>query len=203
MASNANLTTVYYLLFARYATTHIISDYPEKFKMSVMSTIFKYGPTWAKRLQIQEKVREMTDDEILKGDIAIYNNAMNPDGPPTTTTWEALKGINSQNVTLRQRGQLEAYALVDTLLRTDVTNEFIEKFNKLFDHVASPGKKLEYDLSHIAQLQAMDLSNVTGDILEPLYGSYITEDFMHIFPTVADFIDYYKTCGIPTTIPVS
>ena len=72
MASNANITTVYYLLFARYASNHINSDYPEQWKMKIMSTIFKYGPTWAKRLQIQEKVRDMTDDEILKGDIAIY-----------------------------------------------------------------------------------------------------------------------------------
>ena len=87
MASNANITTVYYLLFARYASNHINSDYPEQWKMKIMSTIFKYGPTWAKRLQIQEKVRDMTDDEILKGDIAIYNNAMNPDTAPTTMTW--------------------------------------------------------------------------------------------------------------------
>ena len=203
MASNANITTVYYLLFARYASNHINSDYPEQWKMKIMSTIFKYGPTWAKRLQIQEKVRDMTDDEILKGDIAIYNNAMNPDTAPTTMTWETLQGINSQNVTLRKRGQLEAYALVDTLLKTDVTNEFIEKFKKYFDFMASPGLPLNYDLSKIAQLQAMDLSNVTGYVDEDLYGSYITATFEDMFPTVTDFINYYQTCGIPTTIPVS
>ena len=104
---------------------------------------------------------------------------------------------------MRKRGQLEAYALVETLLKTDVTNEFIEKFKKYFDFMASPGLPLDYDLSKIAQLQTLDLSYVSGNINEDLYGSYITATFQDMFPTVTDFIDYYKTCGIPTTIPVS
>lgn len=202
MASNANLTTVYYLLFARYASCHINSDYPEQWKMKIMSTIFKYGPTWAKRLQIQEKVRDMTDDEILKGDIAIYNNAMNPDTAPTTMTWETLQGINSQNVTLRKRGKLEAYALVDNLLKTDVTTEFIEKFKKYFNLVASPQVPLWYDLEGTYPGNGTIGENVIGTLQQDLFGSYLTNTFEEMFPTVTDFIDYYKTCGIPTTIPV-
>lgn len=201
MATNGTMTTLYYLLWARYASSHIRSDYPQQWKMKLMMTVFEYGPTWSKRLEIQEKVRNMSDDEIQKGTIMTYNSAMNPDGAPTTETWETLKGINSQNKNLYQRGKLDSYAYIDQILKTDVTREFVEKFKKFFDIMASPGMKLDYDLSHIAQLQYMDLQYVSGNPNEPLFGSYITATFEEMFPTVADWLDFYRTCGIPTTIP--
>lgn len=201
MATNGTMTTLYYLLWARYASSHIRSDYPQQWKMKLMMTVFEYGPTWSKRLEIQEKVRNMSDDEIQKGTIITYNTAMNPDGAPTTETWETLKGINSQNKNLYQRGKLDSYAYIDQILKTDATREFVEKFKKFFDIMASPGEKLDYDLSHIAQLQSMDLQYVSGNVNEDLFGSYITATFEEMFPTVTDWLDFYRTCGIPTTIP--
>lgn len=201
MATKGTMTTLYYLLWARYASSHIRSDYPQQWKMKIMMTVFEYGPTWSKRLEIQEKVRNMSDDEIQKGTIMTYNSAMNPDGAPTTETWETLKGINSQNKNLYQRGKLDSYAYIDQILKTDVTREFVEKFKKFFDIMASPGMKLDYDLSNIAQLQSMDLQYVSGNVNEPLFGSYMTATFEEMFPTVADWLEFYRTCGIPTTIP--
>lgn len=201
MATNGTMTTLYYLLWARYASSHIRSDYPQQWKMKLMMTVFEYGPTWSKRLEIQEKVRNMSDDEIQKGTIMTHNTAMNPDGAPTTETWDTLQGINSQNKNLYQRGKLDSYAYIDQILKTDVTREFVEKFKKFFDIMASPGEKLEYDLSHIAQLQSMDLQYVSGNPNEPLFGSYITATFEEMFPSVSDWLDFYRTCGIPTTIP--
>lgn len=201
MATNGTMTTLYYLLWARYASSHIRSDYPQQWKMKIMMTVFEYGPTWSKRLEIQEKVRNMSDDEIQKGTIMTYNSAMNPDGAPTTDTWDTLKGINSQNKNLYQRGKLDSYAYIDQILKTDVTRDFIEKFKKFFDIMAAPGMKLDYDLSNIAQLQTMDLQYVSGNVNEPLFGSYMTATFEEMFPTVADWLEFYRTCGIPTTIP--
>nr|DAD74204.1 MAG TPA: hypothetical protein [Herelleviridae sp. ct7M529] len=198
---NGNMTTLYYLLWARYASNHIRSDYPQQWKMKIMMTVFEYGPTWSKRLEIQDKMRSLSDDEIQKGTIMTYNTAMNPDGAPTTETWETLKGINSQNKNLYQRGKLDSYAYIDQILKTDVTREFVEKFKNFFDIMASPGEKLEYDLSKIAQLQSMDLQYVSGNPNEPLFGSYLTATFEEMFPSVSDWLDFYRTCGIPTTIP--
>lgn len=201
MATKGTMTTLYYLLWARYASSHIRSDYPQQWKMKIMMTVFEYGPTWSKRLEIQEKVRNMSDDEIQKGTIMTYNSAMNPDGAPTTDTWDTLQGINSQNKNLYQRGKLDSYAYIDQILRTDVTREFVEKFKKFFDIMAAPGMKLDYDLSNIAQLQSMDLQYVSGNVNEPLFGSYLTATFEEMFPSVSDWLDFYRTCGIPTTIP--
>ena len=201
MATKGTMTTLYYLLWARYASSHIRSDYPQQWKMKIMMTVFEYGPTWSKRLEIQEKVRNMSDDEIQKGTIMTYNSAINPDGAPTTDTWDTLQGINSQNKNLYQRGKLDSYAYIDQILKADVTRDFIEKFKKFFDIMAAPGMKLDYDLSNIAQLQSMDLQYVSGNVNEPLFGSYITATFEEMFPTVADWLEFYRTCGIPTTIP--
>lgn len=201
MATNGTMTTLYYLLWARYASSHIRSDYPQQWKMKVMMTVFEYGPTWSKRLEIQEKVRNMSDDEIQKSTIMTYNSAMNPDGAPTTDTWDTLKGINSQNKNLYQRGKLDSYAYIDQILKTDVTRDFIEKFKKFFDIMAAPGMKLDYDLSNIAQLRSMDLQYVSGNVNEPLFGSYLTATFEEMFPSVSDWLEFYRTCGIPTTIP--
>ena len=201
MATNGTMTTLYYLLWARYASSHIRSDYPQQWKMKIMMTVFEYGPTWSKRLEIQEKVRNLSDEEIQKGTIMTYNNAMNPDGAPTTDTWDTIQGINSQNKTLQKRGKLDSYAYIDQILKTDVTREFVEKFKKFFDIMASPGMKLDYDLSNIEQLQSMDLQHVSGNVNEPLFGSYMTATFEEMFPTVADWLEFYRTCGIPTTIP--
>lgn len=201
MATKGTMTTLYYLLWARYASSHIRSDYPQQWKMKIMMTVFEYGPTWSKRLEIQEKVRNMSDEDIQKGSITTYNTAMNPDSAPTTETWASLDGINSQNKNLYQRGKLDSYAYIDQILKTDVTREFVEKFKKFFDIMASPGIKLDYDLSHIAQLQSMDLQYVSGNTNEDLFGSYMTATFEEMFPTVADWLEFYRTCGIPTTIP--
>ena len=84
MATTATLQTLYYLLFARYGSSHIRSDYPEQWRMKVMSTIFMYGPTWAKQLEIQEKVRSLSETELEQGNVAIYNSAANPDTAPKT-----------------------------------------------------------------------------------------------------------------------
>ena len=200
MATNATMTTLYYLLLARYASDHINSDYPDQWRLKIMSTVFMYAPTWAKRLDMQDKIRSLSDDEILKGSAAIYNNAQNPDGAPTTMTWDTLQGINNQNVTLHKRGKLEGYGMVESLLKTDVTKEFIDKFGKYFIKILAPQTPLYYDLSETYPLGG-NLDSVHGDIDAPLFGNYLTNTFDEMFPTVTDWLDYYRTCGIPTTIP--
>lgn len=197
--SNATLNTLYYLLFAAYGSTPIKSDYPKQWKDKIFSTIFMYGPAWAKRLDIQDAVRGMSDDEIAKGSASIYNNAANPDGAPSTETWDTLQGINNQNVTLHKRGKLEGYAMVDSLLKTDVTKEFIDRFKKFFIQVVAPGRPLWYDWTET--LPESGGIDVVGDTDVPLFGNYMTETFEDMFPDVASFVQDYKDSGIPVVLP--
>jgi hypothetical protein len=103
-----------------------------------------YGPAWQKRLDIQKKLMELSDDEIIKGATAIYNSALNPSQAPTTQTLEELNYINSQNTTKYKKSKLEAYAILNELIKTDVTEAFIGKFKKLFITILEPQKPLWY-----------------------------------------------------------
>lgn len=138
-------TTLYYLLYARYGNSHICSSDPNQFKYKLFSIIFQYGPTWEKRLDIQEKLRNLTEDEIIKGSKAIYNQASNPAVAPSDTSLEELPYINNQNTTNYKKSKMDAYAMLMSLLDTDVTEVFIKKFAVLFLKIVEPQEPLWYE----------------------------------------------------------
>lgn len=135
---------LYYLLYARYGNSTIASADVNQFKYKVFSTVFMYGPTWEKRLEIQKAIRELSLEEVQKGGKAIYNTALNPNQAPTTDALEELNYINSQNTTNYKKSKVDAYAIIIGLLETDVTERFIAEFKKLFLTVVSPELPLWY-----------------------------------------------------------
>lgn len=140
-----NIETLYYLLYARYGNSTISSFDEGQFKYKVFSTIFMYGPTWEARLKIQSKIRALNDDEIQKGSYMINNVSLNPSNPPINDSMEPLKTINQQNFNGWKKSPLEGYNNLISLLDTDVTEEFIGKFKKLFLTVVEPNLPLYYE----------------------------------------------------------
>lgn len=136
--SQENATTLFYLLYAKYGNSTIAFTDVEQFKYNVMSTIFMYGPTWEERLLLQEKLRDLSDEDIAQGGKAIYNSALNPGTAPGTSDLEELNFINSQNTTNYKKSKMEAIALKWDLLATDVTNDFLTKFKPLFRKILDP-----------------------------------------------------------------
>ena len=63
--STTNATTLYYLLYARYANNPIANYDEEQFKYKVFSIIFQYGPTWEKRLSIQQTLRGLQLEDLV------------------------------------------------------------------------------------------------------------------------------------------
>lgn len=135
---------VYALLYARYGNSPIANDDINQFKNKLFGVMFQYGPTWSKRLEIQAKLRMISDDELLKGGKAIYNNAMNPDGGPSTQSLEELPRINSQNTTNYKKSKMDAYSQLWELLNTDVTGDFINKFKICFKQFVRPEEVLVF-----------------------------------------------------------
>lgn len=142
--SDANATTLFYLLYSRYGNSTIAFTDTEQFKYNIFSVIFMYGPTWEERLSLQEKLRNLTDDEIRQGGKAIYNTALNPGTEPSTQDLEELNFINSQNTTNYKKSKIEAIALKWNLLSTDVTQEFLAKFKTLFRKILDPMNGVEF-----------------------------------------------------------
>lgn len=142
--STVSAQTLYYLLYAKYGNNPIANRDINQFKYKVFATIYEYGPTWEKRLAIQKKLRDLSDDDLIKGSKAIYNSALNPSTAPSTATLEELEYINSQNTTNYKKSKMEAYAQLWDLLSTDVTTEFINRFRVCFKQFVAPERPLIY-----------------------------------------------------------
>lgn len=157
--SEQSITLLYYLLYARYGNSTVASSDENQFKYKVFSTVFMYGPTWEKRLQIQKDIRELTLEEIQKGGKAIYNSALNPNQAPTTSSLEELRFITQQNTSNFVKSKVDAYAIIIDLLETDVTEQFIGEFKKLFLTVVSPELPLWYITQDEEDAENADGSN--------------------------------------------
>ena len=82
--TDPNAQTLYYLLYSKYGNSHIANSDENQFKYKLWSTIFMYGPTWEKRLEIQNKLRSLTEEDLLQGAIQIYNHSFDPGTAPST-----------------------------------------------------------------------------------------------------------------------
>ena len=142
--SDTSATALFYLLYARYGNSPIANRDVNQFQYKVFSIIMQYGPTWEKRLDIQKKIRDLTDDDIRLGSKAIYNQAMNPSTEPSTSTLDEITYINQQNTTNYKKSPLDGYAMLIDLLNTDVTEDFIKKFNVCFKKFVTPERPLIY-----------------------------------------------------------
>lgn len=143
--SDESARTLYFLLYARYGADHIaMSDY-QRFKYSVMLIIYQYGPTWEKKLEIQKQIRTMSIDDLQTGTLAVTNNALNP-GSRLANENELIKNVNNQSRTNYKKSKLDAYGQLYAMLETDVTEEFLGKFKKLFNIFADPTDTLWYNV---------------------------------------------------------
>lgn len=142
--SDANATTLYYLLYARYGNTPISAMDEYQWKTRVFSIIFQYGPTWEKKLEIQQSVRALTINDLKNGSTTIYNKALNPASAPSDQTTTEIPYINEQNVSKVQKNASQAYAEWMSLLEEDVTGYFLRKFDGCFKKIVRPEKTLEY-----------------------------------------------------------
>ena len=140
-----NSELLYYMLYSRYANSNVASSDENRFKYQLFSLIFQYGPTWARELEIQSEVRGMTIDELREGSRSIYNKAQNPSSEPSTQDTEELTYVNDQTVAKSRRSKADAYAILLSLLKRDVTEDFLSKFKRLFLAVVQPELPLWYE----------------------------------------------------------
>lgn len=142
----ANLMLIYQLLLARYSNSTIASSDENRFKLQCMATIFQYAPAWIKRLEIQHTLHEMdlNSDEFLRGSSQILNTSLNPSEDPGTDSMSALSTINQQNVNIQKRDKFKALAILEELLKTDITGAFIDRFRPLFRTIVAPQRPLFY-----------------------------------------------------------
>lgn len=139
------LELVWLLLTGRFADS-TIKPYNTfgAFQIRFMSRVWQYAPTWKKELDIQNKLRALSLDEgseLFEGGKSIHNSAMNPGTAPTT---EELNFINAQNTTKYKKSKLEGYILLSEVLKTDITDAFLRRFDDMFKTIIYSGRTLTY-----------------------------------------------------------
>lgn len=131
--TEANCKTLFYLLYAKFAASHFANKNEVQAKMKIFATIFKYGPAWEKRLEIQKELQLLDLDELREGSKQITNHAANPNTAPSTTALEELEYIDEQHAVNYKKNKVDAYASLWNMIATDVTEEFLSRFNKIFE----------------------------------------------------------------------
>ena len=142
--SDTSITILFGLLYSKYGNSPLANSDVNQFKFKVFGIMFQYGPSWEKKLEIQEKLRALSDEDIAKGSKAIYNTALNPSSQPSTQSLEELQYINSQNTTNYKKSKMDAFTQLWGLIDTDVTGEFINRFKVCFKQFVRPEKPLLY-----------------------------------------------------------
>lgn len=146
--SDDDLKLIWLLLIGRFADS-TIKPYNTfgAFHVRFMSRVWQHAPAWKKKLDIQNKLRSLSledGSEIYKGSSAIYNSAMNPSTMPSTQDTEELNFVNQQNVTKYKKSKLEGLAILSDLLKNDVTEQFLRRFDDLFKTIIYAGRELTY-----------------------------------------------------------
>ena len=149
--SNQNATTLYYLLYAKYGNTPIANYDENQWKYKMFSIIFQYGPTWEKRLDIQSKLRGMNETDILTGSKQINDHAYNPSTEPSgpNVVNGEITSVNEQSKIKYTKSKVDAYASLYAMLETDVTEDFLGRFKRLFLTIVEP----EYPLWYITDVE--------------------------------------------------
>ena len=140
-----SLRTLYWLLFSKYANNPIVNYSVNQFKAKLVANTFQKGPTWERKLANQKTIRELTDSDLLTGARTIFNKALHPETEPGTDTDTELTYINAQDVSKQRRSKLDAYSYLQDILKTDVTEDFIRSYAKLFSKFVSPTVEWIYE----------------------------------------------------------
>lgn len=138
------LAQFYYMMYAHYGNSHIAYSDEKQFKYYMYSIMYQYGPAAIRKREVQDAVVSLSEGEITAGGKAIYNHSYNPSTMPTTSTLEELTTINDQNTTNYKKSKLEGYSMLMAVIETDVIDEFIHKFKRLFIKVLAPDYPLLY-----------------------------------------------------------
>lgn len=143
--SETNCKTLFYLLYAKFGNSHFANEDLVQSKLKIFATIFKYGPTWEKKLEIQASLRALDLADLQEGAKQIVNHANNPNTAPSTTALTELEFIDEQHQTNYKRNKVDAYGSLWGMLATDVTEEFLSRFTKIFTFVTNEEDKYLYE----------------------------------------------------------
>ena len=133
--SAQNATTLYYLLYARYGNTPIANYDEEQWKYKIFSIVFQYGPTWEKRLDIQNTLRGLQISDLV--DNGSFHELFSHNASETSSKTGSDNNTRTLNTTEKNTG---TSTLANTGTDTTVSTGTQEVAHTGTSAVANTGK---------------------------------------------------------------
>ena len=155
--TTSNATTLYYLLYARYGNNPIANYDEEQFKYKVFSIIWSNGPTWQKRLSVQETLRGMQLSDLIND--GQMSELFTGSGTNSSTSSGTSGNTRTLNTTEANSGT-QAIAHTGTV-RTQGDSEDIK--NHAYNPGSAPSANAYSPLTYINEQHATknDIDNTT------------------------------------------
>lgn len=144
LISNVFLEKLYFYLYAAHGNDCISMSDEAQWIYNVALITEANAPTYLKKLDVQKKLRALTDDELREGYRTLFNHAVNPSAKPSTDANDELKYINEQSVNKARKNKTAAYIELWESLRTDLLADFLHKYDKIFSKLASTADRMIY-----------------------------------------------------------
>lgn len=122
-----------------------------RWKTRFCSILWQYGPSWWKQAQLQDQFRKFSEEDLVKGSLQVASQALNPAKKPDKTIQgidlPIVETINAQSSNQYKKNKTDAYSSLLFLLKNDVTEPFLRRFDPLFKTILrnSPCEDCAYD----------------------------------------------------------
>ena len=161
--SDANATTLFYLLYARYGNNPIANYDENQFKYKMFSVIFQYGPTWEKRLSIQETLRGMSlADLVDNGQLAELFSSQGSTSQTSSGTNGNTRTLNTQEANTGTQAVAHT-GTVGTIGNNDIANSGDDTTidNHAFNPGTAPANNAFDPLAYINEQKAQKVTKGT------------------------------------------
>lgn len=156
LLQTANVTTLYYLLYGKFGNSPIANLDVNQFKYKLFSIIWQYGPTWEKRLDIQNILRNFTEADLKSGAIRLLKG----EGDITTKNTGTQTNVKTGNVADSHTGTIGDSGS-DTYNNYATAKTGQDIHNHAYNPETAPGTGTSSELSYINE-QTVDKFNNTN-----------------------------------------
>lgn len=165
---------VYYLLLSRFGNSAIANYDINQFKIKLQAVIWQYGPSWEKRLNIQETLRGLSQQEIASGNVTAWTSSGNNQSS-TSDNGSSIKN-HAYNP-----GEITAESTID-----HPELKYVDQQNT--DKVSGSSTSTGSNSSNSSQTMTKGTLNAYAELWE-LIDNDVTNDFLNKFrPLFKQFV---------------
>lgn len=163
--SDSNATTLYYLLYARYGNNPIANYDVNQFKYKVLSIIYQYGPTWEKRLSVQNTLRGLQLSDLV--DDGSFSELFGHQGANSSSKTDSSNSTRTIDNDTTSTGTVTV----------DTDNDNTDVTNHAFNPSTAPATNAYDPLTYINQQEAKkNVLDGTQETTNDLAGTSDTTD---------------------------